>query len=447
MELERTIEHPGADEVLGLLFGDVERFQYGLNRAASHRASAIADAIAFARAHPLIYALPGDEDPSATAERCAVMEAALRFQLSENAVRNLAFTANEAQAHLPLLWHAAWEGAVPIAHVEAALAHLARFTGRHAEALETFDRVLSGLALDCSPAVFRAKAKRLAEKLAPVDAVTEHAEALRKRTVSVEPDEAGMAWVHLLTSLTDARAIMRRLTSTAKNTQRHVRDGRTRDQIRADLAAAWLKGVGTPTAAKTKVFVTVPADVLSPAAQRSVRRDLPVPDSAPDLNAAPRLDTGETIDRLTAIQLLLEAGAFTRVITDPVTGVILDMDRKARTATRQQREWLLMVHGTCTRDGCARSAAETDIDHWNAFHGPGRGPTDIRNLHPFCSPDNQAKEKTRFRYRRRDDSSVQLVSPTGYATRAPRPGEREAAAFLERVRAGTLVATADAPPF
>ncbi|MFT4137255.1 hypothetical protein, partial [Microbacterium sp.] len=63
-----------------------------------------------------------------------------------------------------------------------------------------------------------------------------------------------------------------------------------------------------------------------------------------------------------------------------------------------------------------------------------------------CAPDNQNKEKTRFRYQRRTDSTVQLVSPTGYTTRQPRPGEREAAELLHRIRTQASAIPA-APPF
>ncbi|MFT4135814.1 hypothetical protein, partial [Microbacterium sp.] len=63
-----------------------------------------------------------------------------------------------------------------------------------------------------------------------------------------------------------------------------------------------------------------------------------------------------------------------------------------------------------------------------------------------CAPDNQNKEKTRFRYQRRADSTVQLVSPTGYTTRQPRPGEKEAAAILTRLRTQTAT-TPRIPPF
>ncbi len=434
-----------------MLFGAVDNCQHALNRDASSRAAMLAHAIRFARRNPQVYALPGDDDPVSTAERCAVIEASARFQLPENTIRNLVFTAEQAEAMLPALWAQAREGFATMAQVDAALDLLPRFAGLPAEVLAAFDDVVATLAPAMSAGAFRAKVRRLAEKYAPIDPVEEHLQARAKRTVYTEPVDGGMAWTHLLTDAADARGIFRRLTSTAKNVQRRHRDGRTRDQIRADLATAWLKGVGTPTAVKTKVFVTVPADMLSPEAQATVRHDLPVPAGAPDLNEAPRLDTGEIIDRATAVQMLLEAGRFTRVITDPVTGRVLDMDRRSRKATKAQREWLLMIHGTCTRDGCRHPAAESDVDHWDAFHGPRRGATDVGNLHPFCPPENQLKEKSRFRFRRRPDGTVQLISPTGFATASPPPerlreGQREAQQLLDRIRTRTADLPSD-PPF
>ena len=135
------------------------------------------------------------------------------------------------------------------------------------------------------------------------------------------------------------------------------------------------------------------------------------------------------IDDATARQLLLDAGAFTRVITDPVTGVILDMDRRSRRATPAQRDWLALLHGTCLRDGCDRLAIDADIDHHCAYHGPGRGPTDIANLDPMCDPDHAVKDATLLRHRRRDDGSIEIEFPSGHRTENPFAG------IEERVRA------------
>ena len=464
-----VIEHLSDNDTLGMMLLDVEAHQYELNRSATRRAAALADAVAFARTRPDIYALPGDPDPVGTAERCVIIDAALRLQLSQNQIRTLTHTVDQARTLLPALWERAWEGFATLTQLETAVLLLSRFTG-HDEARAVFDDTLAETAPTCPPGSFRAKARRLADRLAPADPVTEHRDAYTTRRLHIEPDVAGMSWLHLYTDTTTARAIYRRATATAKNMRKRARHGnitdpRTRDQVRADLAAGWLTGAGTPTAVKTKVFLTIPADVLTDTARTSIRPGLPVPAGAPNLNDTARLDTGDTIDRATATRMLLHAGSFTRVITDPVTGVVLDMDRRARKATRQQREWLLLTRATCARDGCTCPTAESDIDHWTPYNSPDHGPTNLTNLGPLCATDNQDKQRTRLTYRRRPGGTVELTTPTGHTTRdttgdaprdtsdtsdsirTPRPGEREAQELLQHIRDNPQTTPPDTPPF
>ncbi|MGO4681908.1 hypothetical protein AB4078_18690, partial [Microbacterium sp. 2MCAF23] len=72
-----------------------------------------------------------------------------------------------------------------------------------------------------------------------------------------------MSWLTALIPTVKTTAIKRRLTSTAKHLQKDRREGRTRDQVRADLLCDWLLGVGTDKAVKTTVFVTVPIGLLA----------------------------------------------------------------------------------------------------------------------------------------------------------------------------------------
>ncbi|TDN92486.1 HNH endonuclease signature motif containing protein [Microbacterium sp. BK668] len=413
-----------AEEALHVAFCGVEEEQYDLYRLAASRAERLADAIGWARSHPEIYALTGDDDPVRTAERCAVLEGSLRLNLSEATIRSVAATADAARSSLPLLWARAREGFASMAQVDAAVALLPRF-GAHAGALSEFDRTLAEVSLSTAPASFRARATRLARRLAPLPEAQLHADAFTRRRVVLHAAEDGMSWVSALVTTTDAVAIKRSLTATAKHLSKARRDGRTRDQVRADLFRDRLTGRGTPAAVKTKVFVTVPIDRLSPAARSSVRRTPPRVGGV-DLNTEPLLDTGDPIDDATAIRLLLDAGRLTRVITDPVTGVILDMDRRSRRVTRQQREWLTLRHAQCTRDGCRRAAAEADIDHWIPY--AAHGPTDQANLHPLCDPDHALRGTTRLRFRRRPDDTVELGFPSGHTTRRlldslPPPGD------------------------
>lgn len=197
---------------------------------------------------------------------------------------------------------------------------------------------------------------------------------------------------------------MRRLSATAKHVQQSERGGRTRDQIRADLFTDWLCGEGTTTAVQTKIFVTIPVQLLA-------GQPVPVQQAA--------VVGGDTIDPLTAKQLFLDAKAFHRVITDPVKSVVVDMDRRTYRPTRAQRDWLILWHGTCSRDGCTRLAVDADIDHDRPWaHG---GTTDLNQLRPLCPRDHTNNHRTKLIYRTREDRTVEVVSPTGFHTTAPPP--------------------------
>ena len=125
------------------------------------------------------------------------------------------------------------------------------------------------------------------------------------------------------------------------------------------------------------------------------------------------------IDPLTAKQLFLDATAFHRVVTDPIRGVILDMDRRSYRPTTAQRDWLTLRHGTCARDGCTRLALDADIDHDNPWSQGGT--TNAANLRPLCPPDHTTRHRTTFTYRTRTDGSVQVTTPTGHTTSQPPP--------------------------
>ena len=102
-----------------------------------------------------------------------------------------------------------------------------------------------------------------------------------------------------------------------------------------------------------------------------------------------------------------------------------------------------MTHGTCARDGCDRLAIDADIDHHCAYHGPGRGETDLANLDPLCDPDHALKDTTLLRHRRREDGSVEVEFPSGHRTRNPFAGLHERVRALLDVRP----ASPENPPF
>jgi hypothetical protein len=64
------------------------------------------------------------------------------------------------------------------------------------------------------------------------------------------------------------------------------------------------------------------------------------------------------------------------------SGVVLDMGRATRLASRQQRRALEAMHATCAVPSCAVPVAQCQphhVEYWNAG-----GPTDLANLVPLC---------------------------------------------------------------
>jgi hypothetical protein len=408
-------ESPDAT-LLADLFDSVLEDQFAVNQRSAARAETLAGLLWFTRTRPHVYAFTEDADAVEIAERAVVRDAAVRFGLSENTIRGLAATAETARTKLPSLWRRALDGFAAFAQVETAVSLLA-VIGEGLEVTSEFDTQLADAVVRLGSAGFRSFARRVARRLSQVPLEIRHRDAAARRRVIVGPVEDGMAWLSAYLPIAEAVAAKRCLTSTAKHVAKADRQGRTRDQIRADLLSSWLRGEGTTTAVKTKVLVTVPVTMLTDevraTVQRGRRRGV-----GPDLNREPFIDGTIPIDSDTAIRALLHEGSFTRVITDPVHGVVLDMDRRARTATRAQVEWLTLAYSTCAVDGCEHPAAEADIDHWLEFHGPHRGPTNLANLHPLCGNDHTLAGRSKLVYERAADGVVQMHSP---AAAVPEP--------------------------
>ncbi|WP_448711080.1 HNH endonuclease signature motif containing protein [Microbacterium profundi] len=393
---------------------DLQCADVDLNRYEARRSARIADAVALARRNPEVYVRGTDKDALGQAERAAVFDIALRLRCSEEYVRGVLFTAEQAMAHLPLLWQQARDGFVSMYLVGRTVGALARVRADFGaseeeldlerEAMRLIDEAASEWALSCPPAAFARRLRTLVDRLDPVGAAERHGRKVRERRVVVQEDEDGMSWFMAYIPTIEAIAAKRRLTSAAKHLQKHPDECRTRDQIRADLCSEWLRGIGTDKAVKTKIFVTIPVELL--AAEREACR------------AAARqaeLVGHGPIDPLTAKQLFLDAKAFRRVIIDPIRSVVVDMDRRSRRATQAQREWLILQHGTCARDGCNRLAQDADIDHKTPWASGGK--TDINELRPLCPRDHVHRHLTRAIYRSRPDNSVQVITPTGHESK------------------------------
>ncbi|GAB3537881.1 hypothetical protein GCM10027403_23080 [Arthrobacter tecti] len=142
----------------------------------------------------------------------------------------------------------------------------------------------------------------------------------------------------------------------------------------------------------------------------------------PGLNQFAELEGYGPIDAETAARLAGHATSFTRILTHPVSGSVLDVGRETYRPPKHLQEWIRARDRTCRHPGCSRAAMACEIDHtvpWS--HG---GATCQCNLACLCKKHHMYKS----------EGICQYGQPT--------PG-----VITVRTKAGTTRTTSPDPPF
>jgi phosphotransferase system HPr-like phosphotransfer protein len=296
-----------------------------------------------------------------------------------------------------------------------------------------------------TPGRLRPAARLLAAKLHPTSLEDRHRAAAADRDVWVRDLEDGMA--ELVATLPApiahgildrlnryARAVVDTRASGAGDTARgddasssadspdRRRIGEIRGDVFADLlltghASPEVSNEAIPEAAAivAQVQITVPALTVLGA------------DSTPA-----ELVGHAPIDTATALRLAAGAPGWDRVLTHPVTGSVLAVDRYR--PSDQLRRALRVRDEHCRFPGCRIPTRSCDLDHTTARQHDG--PTELANLAHLCRRHHTLKHHSAWRVRQTPDGILQWTSPTG-RTHPDRP-------------ARTLVFTSaehDPPPF
>lgn len=98
------------------------------------------------------------------------------------------------------------------------------------------------------------------------------------------------------------------------------------------------------------------------------------------------------IDLDTARRLAGEASSWVRLLTHPVTGAPLILDRQTYRVPAALRRWLGVTSPTCVFPGCNRAARDCDLDHLTAW--ADGGTTDADNLEPECRHHHRLRHET-----------------------------------------------------
>lgn len=270
-----------------------------------------------------------------------------------------------------------------------------------------------------TPNRVRAGLEILAERLAERSFTERHRAACTTRSVRVAPGRDGMSDVVATVPTAIADGILDRLTQQAQAVvdarEPDEDDPRTIDQVRTDVFADLLlagapaidrasseDGPGSLGAIRAQVQVIVPVLTL-----------LGADDGPVDLVGR------SPIDAETARCLATNASNWARVLTDPVQGVVLAVDRYS--TPWPQRRFLRARDQHCRFPGCRRAAIRCEIDHTvDAALG---GPTALWNLAHLCQRHHSMKQFTRWRVRQLPGGVLEWASPTGriYREDAPAP--------------------------
>lgn len=374
------------------------------------------------------------------AERAAVAEIAVRLHLSEQTVRTRAAHAGTLVGGCPQLWAAFGNGLISEKHAVDAARLASTLPAGDTAAFHRFDDEACAQALVLPPAKFSVAARAVRERVHAESLEARHRRAAGDRGVWLTPELDGMATIHALLPANRAKAVMSRLDQAARHLRACTDEDRTLMQLRADALAdlVTMASDDTPGTAEG-----ANAAGGAPATDRA----LAAAARAPQTTAAPRtfrgappatvvvtipaltllgLDTEPAnlegygpIDLDTARRLAGTATSWIRLLTHPVTGAPLVLDRKTYRVPVALRRWLGVTSPTCVFPGCGRAARDCDIDHRTAW--AAGGTTDDDNLDPKCRHHHRLRHEARWDITQTSSGNVAWTSPLGgtYGTDPP----------------------------
>ncbi|HET6286142.1 MAG TPA: DUF222 domain-containing protein [Amycolatopsis sp.] len=170
---------------------------------------------------------------------------------------------------------------------------------------------------------------------------------------------------------------------------------RTLDQLRADVALDLLLGGQGGTSERAEVFLYMDLftylGLNDDPAEMAGHGHLPA-------TLARHIATGpDTVLR--------------RIITDPMSGQVLDLGRDRYRPTAGVGEFVRVRDRECRRPGCGRPAQACDLDHSVPWQFGGATTAD--DLIDLCRRDHRLKDEPGWIYRLASDGTLTVTTPTG----------------------------------
>lgn len=284
--------------------------------------------------------------------------------------------------------------------------------------------------------------------------------AMQRRVSRPRAETDGMAAMRIEGPAADVLALDTVLHATAKSAKA-AGDRRSMDQLRFDALAGVAHraletgylgapedehALATSGGRRPSIHVTIPLDQLLPAGSTTggrasetgdressaVGRGSPVdeqwmpvnPDKHLDESQIPELAGYGPISPAVA-RALAAGGDWRRIVTDPLTGAVLDVGHTRYRPTQAMTDHVQARDRLCVRPGCGHRAHDCQLDHTEPYdldrpdHG---GRTAVTNLGPLCPWDHQLKTHGDFTLRQTSPGVFEWATPTGHRYRRERDG-------------------------
>src|SRR6478735_7247254 len=332
------------------------------------------------------------------AVRAAALDLAVRLGMSETMIRTRGAHADTLRKRCPRVWNAFRAGLVSELNAAAAAQQAASLPFDCPDAWAAFDTAVAAAAKKLAPGKFRLRARVVRERVHPEDLTVRHRRAAEDRGAWVTAEHDAMASFGAYLPAADAYAAYARVDAQARHLAAQPGEDRTLAQLRADVLADLLANGETtlsgPRTGRPSVALTIPVMTLLGH------------DDAPAM-----LDGYGPIDLGTARRLAGEATSWIRILTHPVTGTVLDVDRTTYRVPKALRRWLGVRNPVCVGPGCTRLARDCDIDHRLDWQYGGK--TSAENTAPLCEPEHVVKTKSKWvLYRDEISGATWWVTPT-----------------------------------
>ncbi|WP_253857290.1 DUF222 domain-containing protein [Prauserella alba] len=231
------------------------------------------------------------------------------------------------------------------------------------------------------------RVRRLVEKVDPGGQTERARRARTERKLELTPGEHAMSSLEAHLPAEVAAACYSRVDGMARSLRRG-RDGRTLEQLRADVTADLLLGRDpgvTPPEAAAMVYLHLPADAALSISDERCELDGYGPIPAP-----------------IAREIMTNARSTWRaVLCDPGTGEPVDLGRTRRRPSAVIRDLVRVRDRECVMPWCHRPARHCDHDHQHPWATPdtgtaggaGGGSTSVANGGPRCRRHHRLKDQ------------------------------------------------------